>query len=81
MSEWEINKEVFISALENFFQIEKMKFKNDFRVDQTMVEKAYRIFGNQKMVDEYVFKNYPEYKPRKIEDELGVDELKMEESI
>ena len=61
MQEFGANKEVFVAAIDNFFEIEKMRFGNDFKVNRTMVEKAYRIFGNQNMIDDYISVNYPYY--------------------
>lgn len=49
------------SALDNFFAIERMQMKEDFVVDQVMIEKAYRQFGDKELVDEYVVRKYPDY--------------------
>lgn len=66
MSEYEVNKEVIYSAIDSFFEIEKEKMGQNFKIDPTMIEKAYRIFGNREIVNDYVVDEYPEYKGEEI---------------
>ncbi len=72
MSECDLNqplsKEVFNADMDNFFQIQKQKFGQDFKIDRTIIDKACRAFGGQEMIDEYISQNYPKYKPKIIED-------------